>query len=119
MCSDALSRKWGCYRLVSRATGYRELAPIIEDWVSDSEDESKSKTPHIVPSFVQSSEQVKSPRQYVQLVETSIPAATPKPASPKSNSSGKRRNRKACFVCKSVDHLIKDYDYHAKKMAQP
>nr|GEV27287.1 hypothetical protein [Tanacetum cinerariifolium] len=52
-------------------------------------------------------------------VETSIPAATPKPASPKSNSSGKRRNRKACFVCKSVDHLIKDCDYHAKKMAHP
>nr|GEU85664.1 hypothetical protein [Tanacetum cinerariifolium] len=52
-------------------------------------------------------------------VETSIPAATPKPASLKSASSGKRRNRKACFVCKSVDHLIKDCDYHAKKMAQP
>nr|GEV12685.1 putative ribonuclease H-like domain-containing protein [Tanacetum cinerariifolium] len=51
--------------------------------------------------------------------ETSIPAATPTPASPKSNSSGKRKNRKACFVCKSVDHLIKDCDYHAKKMAQP
>nr|GEU75849.1 ribonuclease H-like domain-containing protein [Tanacetum cinerariifolium] len=52
-------------------------------------------------------------------VETSIPAATPTSASPKSASSGKRRNRKACFVCKSVDHLIKDCDYHAKKMAQP
>nr|GFA50200.1 ribonuclease H-like domain-containing protein [Tanacetum cinerariifolium] len=52
-------------------------------------------------------------------IETSITAATPKPASPKSNSSGKRRNRKACFVCKSVDHMIKDCDYHAKKMAQP
>nr|GEX28891.1 uncharacterized mitochondrial protein AtMg00810-like [Tanacetum cinerariifolium] len=52
-------------------------------------------------------------------VETSILAATPTPASPKSASSGKRRNRKACFVCKSVDHLIKDCDYHAKKMAQP
>nr|GEV07697.1 reverse transcriptase domain-containing protein [Tanacetum cinerariifolium] len=51
--------------------------------------------------------------------ETSISAATPKPASPNSNSSGKRRNRKACFVCKSVDHLKKDCDYHAKKMAQP
>nr|GEW13027.1 putative ribonuclease H-like domain-containing protein [Tanacetum cinerariifolium] len=58
-------------------------------------------------------------RHSIKSVETSIPAATPKPASSKSNSSGKRRNRKACFVCKSVDHLIKDCDYHAKKMAQP
>nr|GEY21911.1 putative ribonuclease H-like domain-containing protein [Tanacetum cinerariifolium] len=63
-----------------------------------------------------SSEQVKTPRHSV---ETSIPAATHKPTSPKSNSSGERKNRKACFVCKSVDHLIKDCDYHAKKMAQP
>nr|GEX23238.1 hypothetical protein [Tanacetum cinerariifolium] len=52
-------------------------------------------------------------------VETSIPAATPKLASSKPASGGKRRNRKACFVCKSMDHLIKDCDYHAKKMAQP
>nr|GEV47557.1 ribonuclease H-like domain-containing protein [Tanacetum cinerariifolium] len=52
-------------------------------------------------------------------IETTIPAATSVPASPKSNGSGKRRNRKACFVCKSVDHLIKDYDYHTKIMAQP
>nr|GEZ60410.1 putative ribonuclease H-like domain-containing protein [Tanacetum cinerariifolium] len=52
-------------------------------------------------------------------VETSIPTASLKPTRPKSNSSGKRRNRKTCFVCKSVDHLIKDCDYHAKKMAQP
>nr|GEX71676.1 ribonuclease H-like domain-containing protein [Tanacetum cinerariifolium] len=55
----------------------------------------------------------------VKHVEKSIPAATPKPASPKSDNSGKRRNRKACFVCKSVDHSIKDCDYHAKRMAQP
>nr|GEW63357.1 putative ribonuclease H-like domain-containing protein [Tanacetum cinerariifolium] len=73
----------------------------------------------IVPSSVQSFEQVKSPRHSVQHIETTIPATTPKPASPKSASSGKRRNRKACFVCKSLDHLIKDCDYHAKKMAQP
>nr|GEU43395.1 hypothetical protein [Tanacetum cinerariifolium] len=52
-------------------------------------------------------------------IKTSIPATTPAPASPKSTSSGKRRNRKACFVCKSVDHLIKVCDYHAKKIAQP
>nr|GEW00676.1 ribonuclease H-like domain-containing protein [Tanacetum cinerariifolium] len=52
-------------------------------------------------------------------IDTFIPAATPTPASPKSTNSGKRRNRKACFICKSVDHLIKDCDYHAKKMARP
>nr|GEV95483.1 hypothetical protein [Tanacetum cinerariifolium] len=52
-------------------------------------------------------------------IETTILVATLVPASPKSNSSGQRRNRKACFVCKSVDHLIKDCDFHTKKMAQP
>nr|GEX93836.1 hypothetical protein [Tanacetum cinerariifolium] len=55
----------------------RPTAPIIEDWISDSEDESETKAPYIVLSFVQSSELVKSPRHSVQHVETSIPAATP------------------------------------------
>nr|GEY76612.1 hypothetical protein [Tanacetum cinerariifolium] len=75
--------------------------------------------PQIAPSFVQSTEQVKPPRHSVQPVETSIPAATPKRISPKSNRSDKRKNKRTCFVCKSMDHLIKDYDYHAKKKAQP
>nr|GEV51364.1 ribonuclease H-like domain-containing protein [Tanacetum cinerariifolium] len=97
----------------------RPTAPITEDWVFDFEDESETKAPQSVLSFVQSSEQVKSPRHFVQHVETSIPAATSKSASPKPASSGKRKNRKVCFVCKSVDHLIKDCNYHAKKMAQP
>nr|GEY62700.1 hypothetical protein [Tanacetum cinerariifolium] len=70
----------------------RPSAPIIEDWASDSKEESKTKAPQFIPSFAQSSEHVKTPRHSMQ---------------------------KACFVCKSVDHLIKDYDYHTKKMAQP
>nr|GEV97459.1 putative ribonuclease H-like domain-containing protein [Tanacetum cinerariifolium] len=51
--------------------------------------------------------------------ETSILVATPKETSPKPTSNGTRRNRKACFVCKILDHLIKDCDYHEKKMAKP
>nr|GEZ12549.1 ribonuclease H-like domain-containing protein [Tanacetum cinerariifolium] len=51
-------------------------------------------------------------------IETSIPVDTSKPASLKPIGNGKRRNRKACFLCKSLDHLIKDYDYHEKKIAQ-
>nr|GEX33434.1 hypothetical protein [Tanacetum cinerariifolium] len=59
--------------------------------VSDSEDESETKAPQIVPSFVQSTEQVKFPRHSVQHVETTIPATTPKPASPKFASRGKKK----------------------------
>nr|GEU61572.1 retrotransposon protein, putative, Ty1-copia subclass [Tanacetum cinerariifolium] len=78
-----------------------------------------TKSPQIAYSFAQSTEQVKPPRHSVQPVETSIPATTPNQTSLKTNSSGKRRSRKTCFVCKSVDHLIKDCDHHAKKIAQP
>nr|GEZ77207.1 hypothetical protein [Tanacetum cinerariifolium] len=53
------------------------------------------------------------------LVETSIPSATSKTAITKPISHGKRRNREACFVCNSLDHLIRDCDYHEMKMAQP
>nr|GEV36080.1 hypothetical protein [Tanacetum cinerariifolium] len=52
-------------------------------------------------------------------VEAPILAATPKPTSTQTNSSGKRKNRKTCFVCRSVDHLIKDCNFHAKPKAQP
>nr|GEW03467.1 putative ribonuclease H-like domain-containing protein [Tanacetum cinerariifolium] len=50
---------------------------------------------------------------------TPILAATPKPTSPKSNCSSKRKKRKTCFVCRSVDHLIKDCNFHAKPKTPP
>nr|GEU32446.1 hypothetical protein [Tanacetum cinerariifolium] len=93
----------------------RPSAPIIEDWVSDSNDKSETKAPQKVPRFVQPTKEVKSPRPSVKHVKTSI--LTMK-AIPKPTCNGKCRNRKACFVCKSLDHLIKDCDYHEKKMAQ-
>nr|GEW67305.1 hypothetical protein [Tanacetum cinerariifolium] len=79
---------------------------------------SETQIPQNVLSFVQPTEQVKSPRPSVKHVETSIPTANSKTAILKPTSNGKRRNRNACFVCKSLDHLIKDCDYHAKKLAQ-
>nr|GFB82541.1 hypothetical protein [Tanacetum cinerariifolium] len=81
-------------------------------------EESETKATQFVPSFAQSSKHMKSPRHSNQPNETTILAATPISASPKTHSSGKRRNMKACFVCKSMDHLIKNCDYITKKMAQ-
>nr|GEY58398.1 ribonuclease H-like domain-containing protein [Tanacetum cinerariifolium] len=69
-------------------------SPIIKDWVSDSEDASEDELPQ------------------------NVPTANHKTAIPKPKSHGISRNRKACFVCKSLTHLIKDYDYYEKKMAQ-
>nr|GEV37017.1 hypothetical protein [Tanacetum cinerariifolium] len=96
----------------------RPIAPIIQDWVSDSKDESKSVPSQNDPSFVQPTEQVKPPRPSVKPVEHPIPAVNLRQDSPKSKGLGNSRNRKACFVCKSLTHLIKDYDYYEKKMVQ-
>nr|GEX60569.1 hypothetical protein [Tanacetum cinerariifolium] len=82
------------------------------------EDESETKISQNVPSFIQPTEQVKSLRPSIQHVETSIPTSNPKIAIPKPTSNGNRMNRKACFMCKSLDYLIKDYDYHEKNLAQ-
>nr|GEU53513.1 hypothetical protein [Tanacetum cinerariifolium] len=86
----------------------RPMAPIIEDWVSDTEDESEPNDPQNVLSFVQASEHVKPSGHFVQPVEAPILAATLKPTSSKATRSGKRKNIKTCFVCRGVDHLIKD-----------
>nr|GEW99415.1 hypothetical protein [Tanacetum cinerariifolium] len=80
----------------------RPSAPIIEDWVFDSEKESETKVTQFVLSFAQFFEHVKTPWHSVQPIETTFQAATSDPASPKSNSSGKKRNMKACFVCKML-----------------
>nr|GEX45698.1 putative reverse transcriptase, RNA-dependent DNA polymerase [Tanacetum cinerariifolium] len=94
------------------------LTPIIEDWVSNSEDDSEAEISQNAPSFVQPTEQVKTPRPSIKTIETSIPTINHKTAIPKPKNNGNHRNRKACFVCKSLDHLIKDYDFYENKMAQ-
>nr|GFB97211.1 hypothetical protein [Tanacetum cinerariifolium] len=95
------------------------MAPIIEDWVSDSDDESEPNDLQSAPSFVQTSEHVKLFGHSIQPVEAPILDDTPKLTSSKTNGSRKRKNMKTCFVCRGVDHLIKDYNFNTKPKSQP
>nr|GEV34355.1 ribonuclease H-like domain-containing protein [Tanacetum cinerariifolium] len=74
--------------------------PIIEDWVSNLDDESEGEpmTAQKTPSFFQTTEHVKTPRPSVKPVEHLIPDANLKTDIPKSRGHGNSRNRKACFV---------------------
>nr|GEU86649.1 hypothetical protein [Tanacetum cinerariifolium] len=97
---------------------HRPSAPIIEDWISDSEDDSGAKTTQNVPGFVQPPEHVKTPRPSIKPAEHPILATNLRKDNPKSRGHSQIRNKKTCFVCKSLTHLIKDCDYYEKKMVQ-
>nr|GFB85820.1 putative ribonuclease H-like domain-containing protein [Tanacetum cinerariifolium] len=68
-------------------------------------------------SFAQTSELVKSPRHSGQLFQAPIPVAPNVLHRLNPHTKGSRRTKKACFLCKSEDHLIKDCDFHARKLA--
>nr|GEU45015.1 ribonuclease H-like domain-containing protein [Tanacetum cinerariifolium] len=95
-------------------------APIIEDWVSDSEDESEGEPmpTQKAPSFVQTFEHVKTTRTSVKPVEHPTQAKNLRKDILKSRGHKHSWTRKACFVCKSMNHLIKDCDDYEKKMVQ-
>ncbi|GJZ17476.1 putative ribonuclease H-like domain-containing protein [Tanacetum coccineum] len=111
-------------------------APIIEDWVSDSDEENvpKVKTVEMFnkPSFakinfVKSTEQVKSPRK------TSVDKNRQNTPSPRGNKrnwnqqmsqklgSDFKMFNKACHVCGSFDHLKNDCNnwYNNGRFAKP
>ncbi|GJV59448.1 putative ribonuclease H-like domain-containing protein [Tanacetum coccineum] len=99
--------------------------PLIEDWISDSENENENeiefKSRQRKPSnakvkFVKSNEHVKSPRKNCQ--------------SPRGNKrnwnnlmtqklgSNFEFKNKACYVCGSINHLIKDCNFYEKRMVE-
>nr|GEW10459.1 ribonuclease H-like domain-containing protein [Tanacetum cinerariifolium] len=96
----------------------RSSAPIIEYWVSDSEDEYEAEPTQNAPSFVHPPEHVKTTRPSVKTVEHPIPAKNLKQDILKSRVHRSSRNRKAGFVCKSLTHMIKDHDFYEKQMVQ-
>ncbi|GKB01757.1 ribonuclease H-like domain-containing protein [Tanacetum coccineum] len=88
-------------------------APIIEEYESDSEDEHVSlpTKKQETPSFA--NQQVKTPRETVknQFTHSNNPKVDKK-------GLGYGFTTKACFVCGSLSHLIRDYDFHEKRMAK-
>ncbi|GJS14370.1 ribonuclease H-like domain-containing protein [Tanacetum coccineum] len=113
--------------------------PLIEDWISDSEDknETEFKSKQRKPSFskvefVISNEHVKTPRESVKKVKNNKQAKYPRKNS--QNPKGNKRNwnnlmtqklgsnfefkNKACYECGSFNHFIKDCDFYEKKMVK-
>ncbi|GJR78118.1 hypothetical protein Tco_0148903 [Tanacetum coccineum] len=88
-------------------------APIIEEYASDSEDEHVSlpTEEQETPSFA--NQQVKTPRETVKNQFTNS-------KNPKVDKKGLGYGfvTKACFVCGSLSHLIRDCDFHEKRMAK-
>ncbi|GJT98396.1 putative ribonuclease H-like domain-containing protein [Tanacetum coccineum] len=102
-------------------------APIIEEYESDSDDEHVSlptkeqETPSF--AFVNNVQHVKIPRQTVK--EQNTCSQSPKPNKKdcsglmsKKMGLGYGFTKKACFVCGSFSYLIRDYDFHEKRMAK-
>ncbi|GJS02968.1 ribonuclease H-like domain-containing protein [Tanacetum coccineum] len=102
-------------------------APIIEEYESDSEDEHVSlpTKEQEIPSFafINTDKHVKTHRQTV--IEQNTCSQSPKPD--KKDCSGLMSKKlglgfgytkKACFVCGSFSHLIRDCDFHEKRMAK-
>ncbi|GKB51022.1 ribonuclease H-like domain-containing protein [Tanacetum coccineum] len=88
-------------------------APIIEEYESDSEDECVSipTKQQETPSFA--NQQVKTPRENVKSHFTH----SQKPKVDKKDL-GYGFAVRACFVCGSLNHLIRDCDFHEKRMAR-
>ncbi|GKC13095.1 ribonuclease H-like domain-containing protein [Tanacetum coccineum] len=112
-----------------RVESVRPSGVIIEDWVSDDEDIFQSNTLHATdkPSF----KRIKFTNARNESVK---PKQAKKPRIITQNPKVDRRDwngqmtqklglgfgftKKACFVCGSYNHLIKDCDFHEKRMAK-
>nr|GFA85573.1 hypothetical protein [Tanacetum cinerariifolium] len=68
--------------------------------------------------LAQSSELFKTPRHSGLISPPPMSIPSPVPLRTHSPSKGLRRTKKTCFVGKSETHLIKDCDFHDRKLAQ-
>nr|GEV84337.1 hypothetical protein [Tanacetum cinerariifolium] len=95
-----------------------ETVPTVFNVELKDDSEGEPMIAQKAPSFFQTFEHAKTPRPSVKPVEHPIPTDHLRKDFPKSKGHKNNRNKKACFVCKSLTHLIKDYDYYEKKLVQ-
>ncbi|GJT69875.1 hypothetical protein Tco_1029161, partial [Tanacetum coccineum] len=102
-------------------------APIIEEYESDSDDEyviqpsKEQKKPSFV--FVNTVKHVKTHRETIKEQNTYSPSHKADKRDwnglmSKRLGLGYGLTKKACFVCSSFSHLIRDYDFHKKRIAK-
>nr|GEU64448.1 copia protein [Tanacetum cinerariifolium] len=98
-------------------------APIIEEYESDSDDDLVFNVQENIEklsfAFTDFGKHVKSPRENVK--ETGTPNHYPKIKKQDRHShtrKGLGYARKSCFVCGSFSHLIRDCNFHEKRMAK-
>ncbi|GJR12881.1 hypothetical protein Tco_0795533 [Tanacetum coccineum] len=112
----------------------RPSAPIIEEWDTDSDNDSvfRPKSDQTKPkftkiNFVKSGENVKSVNKENTHRQVEYPRKSQSPRGNRRNWNGMMTQRlgdgfefkkKACFVCGSFNHLIKDCDFHDNKMVE-
>ncbi|GJZ56868.1 ribonuclease H-like domain-containing protein, partial [Tanacetum coccineum] len=120
--------------IVKKPKTVRPSAPIIEEWGTDNDndnvfrpisDQTKPKFTKI--NFVKSGENVKFVNKENTHRGAEYPRKSQNPRSNRKNLNGimtqKLGNgfefiKKACFVCGSFNHLIKDCDFHDNKMLE-
>ncbi|GJZ73727.1 ribonuclease H-like domain-containing protein [Tanacetum coccineum] len=120
--------------IVEKPKTIRPSAPIIEDWDTNSDNDSvfRPKTDQTKPkftkiNFVKSDENVKSVNKENTHKQVEYPRKSQSPRGNRRNWNGMMTQKlgngfefikKACFVCRSFNHLIKDYDFHDNKMVE-
>ncbi|GJU55044.1 putative ribonuclease H-like domain-containing protein [Tanacetum coccineum] len=122
--------------IIEKPKTVRPSAPIIKDWDTDSNNDSvfrpksdpdQTKPKFIKINFVKSGENVKSVNKENTHRQVKYPKKSQSPRGNKRNWNGMMTQKlgngfefmiKACFVCGSFNHLIKDCDFHDNKMVE-
>ncbi|GJV78368.1 putative ribonuclease H-like domain-containing protein [Tanacetum coccineum] len=120
--------------IVEKPKTIRPSAPIIEEWDTDSDNDSvfRPKSDQTKPkftkmNFVKSGENVKSVNKENTHRQVEYPRKSQSPRDNRRNWNGMMTQKlgngfefinKACFICRSFNHLIKDCDFHDNKMVE-